>query len=230
MFVVWAFAWQANACEQLTRQLASPIVEEHMIGETPMLLDQIEMWQHALDEGRNLLAEAAKQQSEAKQAQLLRQWSDAAEKFRQARSNYDAAQICLSVPAAIDTHAYRALRALRDDAGELLKQAREGLAEHERSRWVEMCERNIIVALEMQQQAQTALHEGNLEAARALASQAREMHPALREEADRTLRAAVERAGEKNGLLSNMVVVVVVAVLLGLIVVVGPLLWYWMAG
>jgi hypothetical protein len=201
-----------------------------MIGETPVLLDQIEIWQHALDQGRNLLTEAANLQSEAKQAQLLRHWTDAAEKFRQARSIYDAAQICLSVPAAIDAHSYRALRALRDEASELLKQAREALAEHERASWAEMCERNIIVALEMQQQAEAALYEGNLEAARALASQAREMHPALSEEADRTLRAAVERAGEKSGLVSTMVVVVMVAVLLGLIVVAGPQLWYLIAG
>jgi tetratricopeptide (TPR) repeat protein len=201
-----------------------------MIGDTPVLLDQLEIWQHALEEGRSLLAEATNLHSEAKQAQQLRQWNDAAEKFRQAQSIYDAAQICLSLPAAIDVHPYRAVRALRDEAVELLKQAREALAEHERARWVEMCERNIVVALEMQQQAQAALHEGNLEAARALASQAREMDPALREEAERTLRAAVERAGEKSGLLSTMVIVAVVVVLLGLIAVVGPQLWYWIAG
>jgi hypothetical protein len=201
-----------------------------MIGDTPVLLDQIELWQHALEDGRSLLAEATALQSEARQAQQQRQWSDAAEKFRQAQSSYDAAQIRLSVPAALDTHPYRAVRALRDEAAELLKQARDALAEHERARWVEMCERNIVVALEMQQQAQAALHEGNLEAARALASQAREMDPALREEAERTLRAAVERAGEKSGLLSTMVVVAVVVVLLGLIAIVGPQLWYWIAG
>ncbi|HEU5099525.1 MAG TPA: hypothetical protein VFU22_10930 [Roseiflexaceae bacterium] len=201
-----------------------------MIGDTPVLLDQIEQWQHALEEGRSLLAEAAALQFEAKQAQLLRQWSEAAEKFRQAQSIYDAAQLCLAVPAAIDPHPYRALRALRDEAAELLKQAREALAEHERARWVEMCERNIIVALEMQQQAQAALQEGNLEAARALASQAREMHPALSEEAERTLRAAVEHAGEESGLLSKMLVVAVVVLLIGLIAVAGPQLWYWIAG
>ena len=112
---------------------------------------------------------------------------------------------------------------------ELLKQARDALAEHERARWVEMCERNIIVALEMQQQAQTALHEGNLDVARALASQAHEMHPALREEAERTMRAAVERAGEKSGLISMIAVILIVAVLLGLIIGVGPQLWQWVA-
>jgi hypothetical protein len=201
-----------------------------MIGDTPVLLDQIEIWQHALEEGRSLLAEATALQAEAKHAQQQRLWTDAAEKFRQAQAIYDAAQICLAVPAAIDAHPYRAVRALRDEAVELQKQAREALAEHERARWVEMCERNIIVALELQQQAQAALQDGNLEAARALASQAREMDPALREEAERTLRAAAERAGEKSGLLSTVVVVAVVVVLLGLIAVVGPQLWYWIAG
>ena len=82
----------------------------------------------------------------------------------------------------------------------------------------------------MQQQAQTALYEGNLDAARALASQAREMHPALREEAERTMRAAVERAGEKGGLISTLVGVVLVAVLLGLIIGAGPQFWQWIAG
>jgi hypothetical protein len=201
-----------------------------MIDETPVQLDRIEIWQHALEEGRSLLAEATQAQAAAKQAQLLRNWSAAAAKFRQAHASYEAAQASLSVPAAIDASSYRALRALRDEASELLKQIRDALAEHERARWVEMCERNIIVAVEMQQQAQTALNEGNLEAARALASQAHEMHPALREEAERTMRAAVERAGEKSGLISMIAVILIVAVLLGLIVGVGPQLWQWVAG
>jgi hypothetical protein len=201
-----------------------------MIDESHLQLGQIEIWQHALEEGRSLLAEAAGLQAAAKQAQQLRQWNDAAEKFRQARSLYETAQGCLAISAGIDAGAYRALRALREESAELLKQAREALAEHERSRWVEMCERNIIVALEMQQQAQAALHEGNLEAARALASQAHEMHPALREEAERTLRAASERAGEKSGLASKIVMVLLVVVLLGLIIGVGPQLWQLVAG
>jgi hypothetical protein len=201
-----------------------------MIDESQIQLDQIEIWQHALEEGRSLLAEAAHLQAAAKQAQQLRHWTNAAEKFRQARSLYETAQGCLAISAAIDAGAYRALRALREESTELLKQTREALAEHESSRWVEMCERNIIVALEMQQQAQTALHEGNLEAARALASQAHEMHPALREEAERTLRAASERAGEKSGLVSKIVMVLLVAALLGLIIGVGPQLWQWVAG
>ena len=201
-----------------------------MIDETPVHLDQIEIWQHALEEGRNLLAEASNLQAAAKQAQQLRHWNEAAEKFRQARSLYETSQGCLAISAGIDVGGYRALRALRDESIELLKHTREALAEHERSRWVEMCERNIIVALEMQQQAQTALHEGNLEVARALASQAHEMHPALREEAERTMRAASERAGEKSGLASKIVIVLLVAVLLGLIIGVGPQLWQWVAG
>jgi phosphate uptake regulator len=201
-----------------------------MIDETPVQLDQIEIWQHALEEGRSLFAEAAQLQAAAKQAQLLRHWDEAADKFRQARSLYDIAHRCLSIPAAIDAGAYRALRALRDQASELLKQARDALAEHERARWVEMCERNISVALDMQQQAQAALNEGNLEAARALASQAHEMHPALREEAERTMRAAGERADEKSGLVSKILVVLLVVVLLGLIIGVGPQLWQWVAG
>jgi hypothetical protein len=201
-----------------------------MIEETPIQLDQIETWQHALEEGRSLLTEAAQLQEAAKQAQQLRNWADAAEKFRQARALYDIAHRCLSIPAGIDAGAYRALRALRDQANELLKQAQAALTEHERSRWVEMCERNIAVALEMQQQAQAALNEGNLESARALASQAHEMHPALREEAERTMRAAVDRADEKSGLISKIVMVLLVVVLLGLIIGVGPQLWQWVAG
>jgi hypothetical protein len=205
-------------------------MEKYMIDESPVQLDQIEIWQHALEEGRSRLAEAAQAQAEAKQAQLLRHWSAAVEKFRQAQSIYEIAHSCLSIPAGIDASSYRALRALRDEANELLKQAREALAEHERARWVEMCERNVSVAVEMQQQAQAALEEGNLEAARELASQAHEMHPALREEAERTMRAAVERADEKGGLISKIMVVLIVAVLLGLIVGVGPQLWQWVAG
>jgi hypothetical protein len=201
-----------------------------MIDETSVQLDQIETWQRALDEGRGLLAEAAQAQAAAKQAQQLRNWSAAAEKFRHAQATYAAAQACLAVPAAIDASSYRALRALRDQASELLKQARDALAEHDRAQWVEMCERNISVAVEMQQQAQAALNEGNLEAARTLASQVHEMHPALREEAERTMRAAVERADEKGGLVSKIVVVLLVAVLLGLIIGVGPQLWQWVAG
>src|SRR5215207_4262747 len=124
-------------------------MEKHMIDETPVQLDQIEIWQHALEEGRNLIAEAAHIQAAAKQAQLLRHWNEAAEKFRQARSLYDIAHRCLSIPAAIDASSYRALWALRDQASELLKQARDALAEHERAQWAEMCERNISVAVEM---------------------------------------------------------------------------------
>ncbi len=205
-------------------------MEKNVIDETPVQLDQIEIWQHALEEGRSLITEAAGIQAAAKHAQLLRHWSEAAEKFRQAHSMYETAQSCLAIAATIEANSYRALRALREEAAELLKQARDALAEHERARWVEMCERNIVVALEMQQQAQAALNEGNLEAARTLASQAHEMHPALREESERTMRAAVERAGEKSGLISKIVMVLLVAVLLGLIIGVGPQLWQWVAG
>jgi tetratricopeptide (TPR) repeat protein len=201
-----------------------------MLSETPMQLDQIETWQRALEEGRSLTAEATGLQAEAKQAQALRHWNEAAEKFRQARAIYDSARTKLEVPAAIDANSYRALRALRDEASEVLKQAQDALAEHERARWVELCERNIIVALEMQQQAQTALYEGNLDAARTLAIQARDMHPALREEAERTMRAAVERAGENGGMTSAIILVAIVAVLIGLIIGAGPQLWHWIAG
>jgi hypothetical protein len=201
-----------------------------MIDETSVQLDLIEIWQRALEEGRSQLAEAAQLQDAAKQAQLLRNWSVAAEKFRQAHAIYTTAQTCLVIPAAIDASSYRALRALRDQASELLKQAREALAEHERAQWAEMCEQNIRVAAEMQQQAQAALNDGNLETARALASQAHDMHPALREEAERTMRAAIERAGEKSGMISMIAVILIVAVLLGLIVGVGPQLWQWVAG
>ena len=201
-----------------------------MIDETPVQLDQIEIWQHALEQGRSLLTEATQAQDAAKQAQLLRNWSAAAEQFRQARATYETAHACLAIPAAIDASSYRALRALRDQASELLKQTQAAQAEHERAHWVEMCERNMSVAVELQQQAQAALNDGNLEAARALASQAHEMHPALREEAERTMRAAVERADEKGGLLSKIVMLLIVAVLLGLIVGVGPQLWQWVAG
>ena len=58
-----------------------------MIDETPVQLDQIEIWQHALEEGRSLIAEAAQAQAAAKQAQQLRHWSEAAEKFRQGVRN-----------------------------------------------------------------------------------------------------------------------------------------------
>jgi hypothetical protein len=93
-----------------------------MIDETPVQLDQIEIWQHALEEGRSLIAKAANVQAAAKQAQLLRHWSEAAEQFRQARSIYDTAYSCLAIPSAIDASSYRALRALRDESNELLKQ------------------------------------------------------------------------------------------------------------
>ena len=205
-------------------------MEKSMIDETSIQLDQIEIWQRALEQGRSQLAQATQAQAAAKQAQLLRNWSVAAEKFRQAYAIYATAHDSLIVPAAIDASSYRALRALRDQAGELLKQARNALAEHEREHWVEICEQNINVAVEMQQQAQAALNQGNLESARALASQAHEMHPALREEAERTMRAAVERADEKSGLISKIVMVLLVVVLLGLIIVVGPQLWQWVAG
>ena len=134
-----------------------------MIDETPVHLDQIEIWQHALEEGRSLLAEAAQLQAAAKQAQLVRHWNEAAEKFRRARSTYETAQGCLMISAGIDAGAYRALRMLR-------------------------------------------------------------------EEAERTMRAASERAGEKSGLVSKIVMVLLVAVLLGLIIGVGPQLWLWVAG
>src|SRR5690348_6389318 len=138
---------QAHSCRDAGSRVNAVSLRtrrDSMISDTPVLLDQIALWQHALEEGRSLLAEATALQSEAKQAQQQRLWTDAAAKFRQAQSIYDAAQIRLSVPAAIDSHPYRAVRALRDEAAELLKQAREALAEHERARWVEMCERNII--------------------------------------------------------------------------------------
>ena len=61
-------------------------MENYMIDETPVQLDQIEIWQHALEEGRSLFTEATQLQAAAKQAQLLRHWTAAAEKFRQARS------------------------------------------------------------------------------------------------------------------------------------------------
>ena len=195
-----------------------------MVDETPVQLDQIEIWQHALEEGHSQIEEAANPRPQRNRPSCYgtgpRRPRSSARRTRSTRQHS-----CLAIPAAIDASSYRALRALRDQASELLKQAQAALAEHERARWVEMCERNISVAVEMQQQAQVALNEGNLEAARALASQAHEMHPALREEAERTMRAAVERADEKGGLVSKIVVVLLVAVLLGLIIGVGPQLW-----
>ena len=81
-----------------------------MIDETPVQLDQIEIWQHALEEGHSLIEEAANVQAAAKQAQLLRHWSEAAEKFRQAHSLYTTARSCLAIPAAIEESAWRRVK------------------------------------------------------------------------------------------------------------------------
>ena len=87
-----------------------------MISEMPVQLDQIEIWQRALEKRRNLITEAADLQ-----AQLLRHRTETTEKFRHVRSIYATAHICLSAPAAIDANSYRALRALRNESSELRK-------------------------------------------------------------------------------------------------------------
>lgn len=187
-----------------------------MTNELPLQLDQLEYWQQSLEEGRDLIDSAEHLLSEAKQAQMLRRWQDAVNKFQLARAHFDSARLKLIVPAAVDASSYRALQLLRDDAARLLEQARAGLAEFERSRWIETCERNIVIAADVQQQAQAALYSGNYDTARSLATQASQIHPGLREESERTMRSALDRAREHSGVLSAVFVVLFVLVLLAL--------------
>lgn len=186
--------------------------------ETQVQLDQLEAWDQALEEGRTLLTEAASIETQAKQAQSYRQWEEAAERFRQAHNNYASAAIKLAAPAAIEATAYRALQQLRDEASRLLKQAQEALDEYDRVRWVEMCERNIVVALEMQQQAESALSRGYFDTARSLANQAGEMNPALRQDTERTMRAALELASANEGKIGMIISIVIVAIVLGVVI------------
>jgi hypothetical protein len=195
--------------------------------EAQIQVEQLDSWERAMEEGRGLFQEALALQAEAEQAQELRHWDDAASKFRQSRTVYAAALARLNVPAAIDITSYRALNLLREDAQKLLQQARDAVEEHDRTRWAEMCERNMSMALDFLQQSRIALEEQNFGTARLLASQASEMDPALQAEAERTIRASGEyeaedqqRATRRWVISSAIIGALVLVLLLG-----GFLLW-----
>lgn len=187
-----------------------------MTNELPLQLDQLEYWQQSLEEGRSLIEGADQLLNEAKQAQLLRRWQDAVNKFQLARARYDAARLKLIVPAAVDASSYRALQLLRDEAAAMLEQSRAALAEFERARWIETCERNIVIAADVQQQAQAALYSGNYNTARTLATQASQIHPGLREESERTMRSALDLAREHSGVVSTVLTILFLVVLLAI--------------
>jgi hypothetical protein len=195
--------------------------------EIQVQVEQLDSWERAMEEGRSLFQEALALQAEAEQAQEKRHWDDAANKFRQSRTVYAAALARLNVPAAIDLTTYKALNLLREEAQKLLQQARDAVEEHDRTRWAEMCERNMSMALDFLQQSRIALEEQNFSTARLLASQASEMDPSLQAEAERTIRASGEyeaedqqRATRRWVVSSAIIGVVVLMLLLG-----GFLLW-----
>ena len=195
--------------------------------EIQIQVEQLDSWERAMEEGRSLFQEALALQAEAEQAQEKRHWDDAANKFRQSRTVYAAALARLNVPAAIDLTTYKALNLLREEAQKLLQQARDAVEEHDRTRWAEMCERNMSMALDFLQQSRIALEEQNFSTARLLASQASEMDPSLQAEAERTIRASGEyeaedqqRATRRWVVSSAIIGVVVLMLLLG-----GFLLW-----
>jgi hypothetical protein len=185
-----------------------------------------------MQEGRTLFQEALALQAEAEEAQETRHWDDAADKFRQARTVYAAALARLNVPAAIDLTSYRALNILREDAQKLLQQAHDALEEHDRTRWAEMCERNMSMALDFLQQARIALDEQNFATARQLASQASEMDPSLQAEAERTIRASgeYEAEGQQRATRRWVITAAIIGVVLLGIVIGSIQLWDTIVG
>ena len=131
------------------------------------------------------------------------------------------------MPAAIDMTSYKALNMLREDAQKLLRQARDAVEEHDRTRWVEMCERNMSMALDFLQQARVALDEQNFTTARLLASQAGDMDPALQAEAERTIRATgeYEAEGQQRSTRRWIIAAAIVVVLAIGILIGGIQLW-----
>lgn len=187
-----------------------------MHNEISLQLEQLESWQRGLEAGRGLIAEAGLVLSSAKQAQIQRRWEDSAKKFREAHSIYEAARQKLTVPAAIDATTYRALQVLRDEATELLGQTQAALDEFETARWIEVCERNIAIALDIQHQAEQALAQRNYDTARTLANQATHMNPELNPIAERTIRSAIELGRVNTKIVGVILFVIFLAVLLGL--------------
>ena len=127
-----------------------------MINQLTVQLAQIDDWQGALEDGRRLLKDAGAVLAEAQQAQALRRWADAGERFRRAQALYQTARLTLTEPASIEAAEYRALRALRDEAADLLGRAHAALAEFESAGWIEQCERNNVDTLESWQRAEQA--------------------------------------------------------------------------
>lgn len=187
-----------------------------MLNEMSLQLEQLESWQRSLEEARGLIAEAALELSTAKQSQIQRRWEDAAQKFRQAHALYEAARQKLVMLATIDATTYRALQALRDGAAELLQQVQAALNEFESARWIEVCERNIAIAFDIQHQAEQALSQRNYDTARTLANQATHMNPALQPVSERTIRSAVDLARTNSKVLVVILCVILLAVVLGL--------------
>lgn len=190
--------------------------------EAQIQVEQLDAWERAMEEGRDMFQEALTLQAEAEEAQAARRWDDAANKYRQARTVYAAALARLNVPAAIDMTSYKALNRLREDAQKLLHQAHDAIEEHDRTRWAEMCERNMSMALDFLQQARVALEEQNFTTARLLASQASDMDPTLQAEAERTIRASGEyeaegqqRATRRWVIMAAIIGVLVIGLLIG---------------
>jgi hypothetical protein len=195
--------------------------------EIQIQVEQLDSWERAMEEGRSLFQEALALQAEAEQAQEKRHWDDAANKFRQSRTVYAAALARLNVPAAIDLTTYKALNLLREEAQKLLQQARDAVEEHDRTRWAEMCERNMSMALDFLQQSRIALEEQNFSTARLLASQASEMDPSLQAETERTIRASGEYEAEdqQRATLRWMVSSAIIGVVVLMLLLGGFLLW-----
>ncbi|PLS68097.1 MAG: hypothetical protein CV045_09865 [Cyanobacteria bacterium M5B4] len=190
---------------------------------------QLEDVDTLLKNGRDAFSQAQKAEDEARGIVPKKAWQAGIDAYYQSRTQYAAAiEQLRSVLAILSiTHDHRSLNLARSNAQELLQTAENALQQlNDKQPWQEL-EQRYQQARQTLEMAKQAVNKSDFDQARTLASEAKEIDPALAEEADRVIRDADSMQAETPNPIGYIVLGILAAALIGAAIFWGPGIYNW---
>jgi hypothetical protein len=189
---------------------------------------QFKGWQQAYNSGQEKFDEAEGLRTTASQKEQEGFLEDAARDLEQSRDRYKRAMEKLKPVLHLDATPYEVVKRLQYDAQHLHDIAETAYQQLENDQYWKVLQNRIANAAELLKQAREALREGDYVEALHLTDQAAEQNPALENDEDwRNIRGEARQYLQDSGGTNWIPVAGTIAVVLILVVVLGPIVWGW---
>ncbi|NJL53989.1 hypothetical protein HC928_01710 [bacterium] len=191
---------------------------------------QLEQAEQSLTAGRDAYKQAKTAEDEAKNVEPRKDWQAGIDAYQRSTKQYEAATEQLQSVLKLLPHnsTLGALNRARSEAESLLQTTSEALQRLQHEQPWQAYERHRVEAQQKLKEAKDAINNNNFESARTLAREAKDIDPALTEEAERAIRDADAMEGEKPTPLGWIILAIVGAILLAAALFFGPGVYDWM--